>query len=40
MVHKRNFFGQSLSSPELRELLAGSPRLFGFNQRQVECPLR
>ena len=39
-VHERDFFEQPLSKPELRELLAGSPRLFGFNGRQVECPLR
>ncbi len=39
-VHERNFYKQPLSKPELRELLASSRRLFGFNRRQVECPLR
>jgi hypothetical protein len=39
-VHERNIFRQPLSKPELRELLTGSPRLFGFNRRRIECPLR
>jgi hypothetical protein len=39
-VDERYFFRQPLSKPELRELLADSPRLFGLNQRQVGCPVR
>jgi len=39
-MHERDSLKQPLSKPELRELLAGSPRLFGFNRRQVECPLQ
>ena len=39
-VHERDFFEQPLSKPELRELLAGSLRLFEFKRWQVECPLR
>jgi hypothetical protein len=32
-VHERNISEQPLSEAELRELLAGSPRLFGSNRR-------
>lgn len=39
-VHGRDFFRQPPSRPELRALLAGMSRLFGFNQRQVESLLR
>ncbi len=39
-VHERNFFKQPLSKPDVRELLAGSRRLLGLHQGQVECPLR